>query len=158
MVALDSLRLRRKLVKHRRPLAAGSAFLAVLVSLSALREPAVVAADDAAINGTSEAVVGAEQLDANLVAAPIRFADPTATSLLQERDIIDVIAADGLGRSAVVAAHVEVIALPTIADTPALARGDQGALVVLAVTTTQATELAGAGAVGPLSFTLRASS
>jgi hypothetical protein len=95
------------------------------------------------------------QLDENLVAAPIRFADQTATSLLRERDVIDVIAADGLGGSAVVAAHVEVIALPSVDESSALARGDHSALVVLAVTTSQATELAGAGAVGPLTFTLR---
>jgi len=155
MVALDPLRLKRKLVKHRRPLAAGSAFLAVLVSLSGFKEQAVVTANDSAITGNGEAVVGSGQLAGNLVAAPIRFADPTATSLLQESDVIDVIAADGFGGSAVVAAQVEVIVLPAAVDTRAPAIGDGGALVVLAVTTTQATELAGAAAVGPLSFTLR---
>ena len=155
MVALDPLRVKRNLVKHRRALAAGSAFLAVLLSLSAVKGSAGEATDNAAITGDGEAVARWQQLDDNLVAAPIRFADGAATSLLRERDVIDVIAADGLGGSAVVAAHVEVIAVPSDVDSHALADGDQSEMVVLAVTNTQATELAGAGAAGPLSFTLR---
>ena len=101
-----------------------------------------------------DASAGWLQLDGNLVAAPIRFADPTAPSLLNEGDAIDVLAADGLGGSAVVASRVEVMALPSFTESTPLARDERSPLVVLAVTTTQATELAGASAVGPLSFVM----
>jgi len=67
---------------------------------------------------------------------------------------VDVLAADGLGGSAVVASQVEVMALPNFTESTPLARDERSPLVVLAVTTTKAIELAGASAVGPLSFVM----
>ena len=96
-------------------------------------------------------------MQANLVAAPIRFSDSAAAALLGEHDVIDVIAADGLGGSAIVAAQIEVVSIPKPISSSSLAR-DEGALVVLAVTSSQASELAGAAAVGPLSFVMHSSS
>ena len=40
------------------------------------------------------------------MAAPVRFADAAAARLLGEEDVVDVIAADGLGGGAVIAAEV----------------------------------------------------
>ena len=156
MLTADRQRwLKRKLVRHRRPLAAGCAFLSALLTISALSPSAATDPRDVAIEGNRDQL-DAERLGDGLVAAPVRFADGAAAGLLGTADVVDVIAADGLGGGAVIADQVEVVFV-TEDQTVSMGR-DAGTLVVLAVSTAQATELAAATAVGPLSFVLHARS
>ena len=84
------------------------------------------------------------------VAAPVRIGDPDVVALLRVGDRIDVFAA-GRDRSSadVVVAGVRVVALPEGTDS-----SHDGALVVVAVTTQQAADLAEAAATAPLSVAL----
>ena len=80
------------------------------------------------------------------VATPIRIADPETARLLSPGDIVNVLAAatstwDGTAPATTVAENVTVLATPSEKSEP-------GALVVLATTSAQATELASAQAGG----------
>lgn len=88
--------------------------------------------------------------DDGLVTTPLRLADPDVVGLLAVGDVVDVIAADPrTGNSAVVAEQVRIVAIPRTADgggplgTQA-AGGEEGRLVLVAVTPEVATELASA--------------
>ncbi|HVQ88273.1 MAG TPA: hypothetical protein VMT88_08825 [Actinomycetes bacterium] len=148
--------LRQTLVRHRRTLSAACAFLAVLFALSSLTRPP--SSDDLGVVQRS-AGDGTERVEtslasAGLVAAPVRLADADAAALLQPGTHVDLIAADGRGKAVVVADTVEVLEVPS-PDEGSLGGGSfGGALVVLAVTPTQATDLAASAAVGPLSVVL----
>ncbi|WP_432866895.1 SAF domain-containing protein [Microbispora rosea] len=85
----------------------------------------------------------------DLVATPVRMADPDAARLLSPGDVIDVLAAfeDGPFQARTVAQEVRVIARPP-------GRTDGGALLVLATTPGQAAQLAQAQAQGRLSMTI----
>lgn len=90
----------------------------------------------------------------DVVAAPVRIQDAQAVSLLRVGDRIDVYSASGDQRLPAerVVSDVYVITLPA----PDLQAGSrEGALVVLAVTDTEAARLAQAGAVTQLSVSLR---
>ena len=97
------------------------------------------------------------------VALPLRLADGEVASLLQPGSRVDVLAADGQGVARVVAEAARVLAVPAswgggaggTFGADATMDSFAGALVVVAVTPSVATELAGAAAVGPLSVTLR---
>jgi hypothetical protein len=89
------------------------------------------------------------------VAAPVRLADADVTSLLTVGAVVDVLAADGAGHATVVADGVSVLQLPETDEGGLGNSGYGGALVLLAVTSTEATRLAGLAAVGPLSVVLR---
>jgi hypothetical protein len=93
--------------------------------------------------------------DADLVAAPVRLADADVASLLEPGVLVDLIAADGGGRAVIVAGHVEVLGVPTPTDESFGDAGFGGALVVVAVSSAQAIELAATSAVGPVSVVLR---
>ncbi|MGW5262575.1 SAF domain-containing protein [Microbispora sp. NPDC004025] len=84
-----------------------------------------------------------------VVATPIRIADPDAARLLSPGDVIDVLAAfeDGPFQARVIAQEVRVIARPP-------GRTDGGALLVLATTPGQAAQLAQAQAQGRLFVTI----
>lgn len=84
------------------------------------------------------------------VAAPVRIRDAAVVALLKVGDRIDVYAARR-DRSYAdrVLSRAQVVTLPRPADS-----SEEGALVVLAVTTTQAAALAQASATAPLSLTL----
>ena len=105
-----------------------------------------------------------------LVAAPVRIADSGSAGLLQPGDVIDVLAADGVGgtdggtdgetlasEARLIASDVRVVAVPRD-DESALSGGDfgQGALVVLATTSQTAARLASAAVTSRLSLTIRA--
>ncbi|GAA4205331.1 SAF domain-containing protein [Streptosporangium oxazolinicum] len=85
------------------------------------------------------------------VAIPVRVADPETARLLSPGDVVDVLAAtstwDGTAPATVVAEDVAVLATPG-------GESERGALVVLATTSAQATELASAQAGGRLSVTI----
>ncbi|MBB2915480.1 Flp pilus assembly protein CpaB [Streptosporangium becharense] len=85
------------------------------------------------------------------VAAPVRVADPETARLISPGDIVDVLAApttwDGSVPARIVAQDVTVLATPE-------GESERGALVVLAMTSAQATELASAQAGGRLSITI----
>ncbi len=150
--------LRHALVRHRRWLSGGCAFLAVLFGLSAVQSPPPSAGLPAERHGapTSSAETLTTRLDdANLVAAPVRLADADVASLLEPGGLIDLIAADGGGRAVIVAGNVEVLGVPTPSDDSFGDTGFGGALVVVAVSSAQAIELAATSAVGPLSVVLR---
>lgn len=91
----------------------------------------------------------------DVVAAPVRVADPGAAGYLRAGDRIDLLATalDGGAATAVVAANVPVVALPPATD-GALA---EGALLMVAATPEQAAELAAAAVAARLSFTVAAS-
>jgi Flp pilus assembly protein CpaB len=85
-----------------------------------------------------------------LVAASVRIGDPAVVELLHVGDRIDVFAADSDRAPAdLVVRGVTVVALPQDGDT-----SREGALVVLALTVTQAARLARAAAAAPLSIAL----
>ena len=90
-----------------------------------------------------------------LVASPVRIGDSDAVGLLEVGDHLDVYASgrDARGRGAVVT-DVAVVAVPAPNDEPG---AHQGALVVLAVTTDQAADLARASGEAVLTISLRAS-
>lgn len=86
-----------------------------------------------------------------LVAAPVRIQDAEVVTLLHAGDTIDVYAASAAqGPATQIASAVPVLMLPRAVD-----NGASGALIVLAVTPTDAAELAAASATAPLSVTLR---
>ncbi len=95
------------------------------------------------------------------VAAPIRLVDPDVGALLQPGLVVDVLAAgsspvgpDRAGQSAarLVAAGARVLDVPSASSATSTGTGT---LVVLAVTSDQAEQLAGAQAAGRLSVVLR---
>ena len=150
--------LRHALVRHRRWLSAGCAFLAVLFGLSAMQPPPPSANLHGAGRGSSTSSVQAltaSLTDGDLVAAPLRLADADIASLLEPGVLVDLIAADSRGRAVIVADSVEVLGVPTPSDDSFGDTGFGGALVVVAVSSAQAIELAAASAVGPLSVVLR---
>ncbi|MQA96898.1 MAG: hypothetical protein GEV11_20465 [Streptosporangiales bacterium] len=87
-----------------------------------------------------------------LVAAPVRMADAAAVRLLRSGDRIDVLAVDVEPPAEVrtVAAGLPVIEIPPTGPT------DEGALLMLAATPTQALALARESTTARLSFTLPA--
>jgi Flp pilus assembly protein CpaB len=101
-----------------------------------------------------------------LVAAPVRIADAGSAALLQPGDVVDVLAADGVGGADVesvvsearlVASDVRVVTVPRDGES-ALDGGDlgEGALVVLATTSQTAARLASAAVTARLSLTINA--
>jgi len=90
-------------------------------------------------------------VSAGRLLAPVRLADTGLAGLIHPGDVVDVIGADSQdGGAQVVARSVRVVAVPTAdessaADTP-------GALVLVEVTSTTATELARAAAAGTLTI------
>lgn len=196
-------RIRRLLLRYRRPLSALLAAVAVLAVIESVaptaapKEPVVVAAHDLATgivltasdvvmvemppgvvpagSSTSTAAVAGRVVaapvregepltdrrflgrslltgyPAGTVAAPVRIQDAAVVDLLEVGDRIDVYAArDATSLADVVVGDVTVITLPRSSDD-----NQQGGLVVLAVTSTQAAALAQASATAALSLTLR---
>jgi pilus assembly protein CpaB len=107
---------------------------------------------------------------ANVVAAPVRLADPDQVALVRPGDVVDVLAAraiDGGGQSAtLVASGVTVITVPDLASedvsTGLLGAGGSasssigaGRLVVLAVDSATATDLAAAATRSQLSIVIK---
>lgn len=107
-----------------------------------------------------------------LVAVPVRLADPGVAQLVQAGQLVDVLAAaapsfdplvgtamPAVGtRARVVASGVRVLSVPRPADDSLLAGpvGADGTLVVVATTAETAAELAGAAVAGQLSVVIRA--
>ena len=91
---------------------------------------------------------------ADLVATPVRIADPGVLTLVRPGDRIDLYATpvSALGPAAVVAAQVPVLAVPVSAEQGALT---EGALLVVAATPRQAGLLAEAAVTSRLSVVLR---
>lgn len=145
------LRWRRTLRRHRRPIAAGLTFLAVLTGLSAVRADPVPAGPAAAAGSRWTH----SDLPKGSFAAPVRITDAEVAQLLRPGDLIDVVAADGQGGAAVVAAAATVLSVPGSGESLLGTDGFGGALVVIAVPAATAVSLAGAAAVGPLSVVLR---
>jgi hypothetical protein len=90
----------------------------------------------------------------DLVATPVRIADPGVLALVRPGDRIDLYATplSALGPAAVVAARVPVLAVPDSGEQLVLA---EGALLVIAATTRQAGLLAEAAVTSRLSVVLR---
>lgn len=135
---------RRWLALHRRPVAAGCAFVAVLLALSALSSPSPQSpAEPDADRGMS--------IPAGQLAVPVRLADSAVASLLQPGDQVDVFAADGRSGATVVASRVTVTATPPTDEGPWT---DSEGLVVLLAMPEQAATLAAASAGSPLTIAL----
>lgn len=98
-------------------------------------------------------------LDAGLVATPVRIADADSVRLLRPGSVVDVLAAGGAGDTTeparLVASAVRVLTVPR-ADDAALGRswGD-GAMVLLGTTPSTAARLAGAAVSQRLSVVVR---
>jgi pilus assembly protein CpaB len=90
----------------------------------------------------------------DLVATPVRIADPGVIGLVRPGDVLDLIAAptSGTGETTVVASSVPVLVVPEQSDQGVLA---DGALLVVAATDTQAASLAQAAVTARLSIALR---
>ena len=90
----------------------------------------------------------------DLVATPVRIADPGVLALVRPGDRIDLYATplSALGPAAVIAAQVPVLAVPDSGEQGVLA---EGALLVIAATTRQAGLLAEAAVTSRLSVVLR---
>lgn len=88
----------------------------------------------------------------DLVATPVRLADPASAVVVRPGDHIDVLAAaaDGLGESRVIAASVPVLTVLEGGDDTV----SDGPLLVVAATSDQALAIAGAAAGSHLSYTL----
>ncbi|MGH3344734.1 MAG: Flp pilus assembly protein CpaB [Carbonactinosporaceae bacterium] len=98
--------------------------------------------------------------DEDLVAAPVRVADPGTARLVEPGDVVDVVAAptdmdaDLAGsRARVAASAVRILAVPRGTDRAAALT--EGALIVLATTPETAVELARAAVTSRLTLTLR---
>ncbi|GLU46951.1 hypothetical protein Nans01_13020 [Nocardiopsis ansamitocini] len=99
-------------------------------------------------------------LAADMVAAPVRVADPGAVALLVPGNRIDVLAATTDPISVEFFAEPARPARTVVTDRPVIAvpeaaAAEQGALLLIAVTEDEARELAGHAATGPLSITIR---
>jgi pilus assembly protein CpaB len=106
---------------------------------------------------TDVRLVGASLVEGwgdGLVAVPVRIADPGVVTIVRPGDRVDLLAAslDGSVEAGLVAAQVPVLAVPPAADGGMLA---DGALLVVAVTTEQATMLAQATVTSRMSVALR---
>jgi pilus assembly protein CpaB len=106
---------------------------------------------------TDVRLVGPDLLAAwgdELVATPVRIADPGVVTLVQPGDVIDLLGAptSGIGETAVVASGVPVLAVPAQGDQGMLA---EGALLVIAGTSDQVASLAHAAVTSRLSIALR---
>ena len=120
---------------------------------------------------------GSDQHGAELVATPVRLADPGIAGLLRTGQLVDVLAAAapqldpisgdavpaggagfGFGSARVVAAAVRVIAVPVPDDGDLLgaAPGSDGPLIVLATSSATAATLAAAATSARLSVVIRA--
>lgn len=104
---------------------------------------------------TDVRLVGASLIrsGSNLVAAPLRVADPATGALVRAGDRVDVLAAapEGAPFARRVAEALEVLAVPALADDTG-----EGALLVVAATPSAAARLASAAASSRLSVTVRA--
>jgi pilus assembly protein CpaB len=89
-----------------------------------------------------------------LVATPVRVADPGVAALVRPGDHIDLYATPvtGIAPAAVVASQVPVLAIPDTAEDAVLA---EGALVLVGTTARQAASLAEAAVTARLSVVLR---
>ena len=89
------------------------------------------------------------------VALPVRFGESSTVSLLRVGVRVDILGptAEGSGYG-VVAGDVRVAAIPELTESGVLG-GGRSELVLVEVTTAQATQIAGAAAVSELSFALR---
>ena len=88
------------------------------------------------------------------MAVPIRIADPGAVSIARPGQLVDLIAApvNGQGTAGPIATGVPVLAIP--AHTDGALHAD-GALLVVAVTEAQATDLAEAAVTARISVAIR---
>ena len=157
MVSKTRLRLRHFLIRYRRPLSAVCAFGCVLMTIAALRPAPPAANAGEAANGHRASDDGgwSQSIADGLVAAPVRLADADVATLLHAGSVVDVLAADGKGHAVVVAEAVDVIEVPQASDEGLASASFDGALIVLAVSSAEATELAATSAVGPLSVVVR---
>jgi len=96
---------------------------------------------------------------AGMVVAPLRLADTDLAALLHVGDAVDVVAADGQAKRAVVVARsVRVVGLPRAADASGIGGTDTssgGALVLVEVGPVTATALAQAAVTSTLSVVFR---
>ncbi|BFP54551.1 hypothetical protein SCMC78_43580 [Streptomyces sp. CMC78] len=145
-------RLRRMLRRQRRAAAAGLALAGAALATTGLSSA------DGGAAAAPDAPPGAGRSSGRLVAAPVRIADPETVRLLRPGDRVDVIAVGDTGGddARLVARGARVAKVPRAAAGPgghAASGGGEagsGALVVLSVERSTATELLGAGASGRL--------
>ncbi len=103
-------------------------------------------------------------LPAELVAVPVRIADPEAAALVRPGDHIDLLAAGAVTSARVVASAVRVLAVPGAGGNPAgvtgalggsLTANSSGALLLVAATPETAALLAAAAVTDRISLVLR---
>ena len=80
----------------------------------------------------------------------MRLSDAAVTQLLSVGDVVDVLGAERDGSAMVVADRLSIIAIPDGGDDSAWSSNDDAGLVVVAASSADALEVAGAAARGPL--------
>jgi len=103
---------------------------------------------------TPSTLLGGEgQVAPGRLALPVRFGEAGSVSLLRVGSRIDVLGPTTEGRYGIVASGVRVVALPSAGETGLLA-DNQSPLVLLEVSSSEASQITAAAAVSSLSFAL----
>ena len=129
--------LRRRVRRHRRPIAAILAAAAMLTALTALRAPAPASTTPGGTAGATPA--DPSMLQPGESSVPILLASSAVASVLQPGDVIDLVAPSASGGPETVAAGARVL------DRPATGGGlapSSGGLVVVAVSAAEALTVA----------------
>ncbi|WP_240799128.1 hypothetical protein [Streptomyces sp. A0958] len=139
-------RLRRAVWRQRRAVAAGLALTAAALAVSGFGGGGGGHGGGAA----QGAAPGRASPPVRLVSAPVRIADAATVRLLRPGDRVDVVTSEGAGaRARVLAKGARVEQVPPVSAEGVSDQGtSEGALIVLAVPRTTATDLAGAGISG----------
>ena len=142
--------LRRRVRRHRRPIAAVLAAAAVLVALTALRTPAVA---PAATGGEDRAASDPTALRPGESTVPVLLESSAVASVLRPGDVVDLVAPTASGDPEVIAAGARVIGLPSAGSglTPT-----SGGLLVVAVDENEALDVAVSSSRDDLTVVIRA--
>jgi len=141
--------LRRRVRRHRRPLAALLTAAAVLTALTALRTPVQA---PATAGGSPGPAADPSALQPGESSVPILLASSAVASVLRPGDVIDLVAPSASGEPEVVAAGARVV------DRPATGGGlapSSGGLVVVAIAAGEAQDVAVASSRDDLTVVIR---
>jgi hypothetical protein len=143
--------LRRRIRRHRRPLAAALAAAGVLVALTALRAP--VPATSATGPDTTVAA-DPTALRPGEASVPVLLGSSALAGVLQPGDVVDLVAASPTGEPEIVAAGVRVLERPSGGSGLA---PSSGGLVVVAVAADDAVDVAVTSSRDDLTVVIRSS-
>ena len=143
--------LRRRIRRHRRPLAAALAAAGTLAALTALRAPMPV---DSSAGSGAPVAADPTSLRQGEASVPVLLASGAMAGVLRPGDIVDLVAAAPSGEPQVVAAGARVLDRPTGGSGLA---PSSGGLVIVAVDADEAVDIAVAASRDDLTVVIRAS-